>query len=119
MKSLITKVILLALVVATVMTRADVDITKDFDSLGGNDKRNQHAIEHDPNNEGSIVQKRVVNRHMHLEVSFNYSLVGSSDSYLNTQNIGRNLDFHISPIISIGGMFYVHNNTLTAEGKDV
>jgi outer membrane beta-barrel protein len=106
-------------VTVPLVSHAEIDISKDFDSLGGNEALYKRAKALDPKNKVSIVQKRVVDRTMRLELGINYGIVGGGDSYLNTQNVGGNLDFHISPYISVGGRFYNSYNHLTAEGQDI
>lgn len=118
-KALVKTVTALALAILPALAHADIDVTKDFDSLGGNEKLYKRAKALDPKNKVSIVQKRVVDRSMRLELGVNYGLVAGGDSYLNTQNVGGNLDFHITPHVSIGGRFYNSYNSLTNEGKDI
>jgi len=49
-----------------------------------------------------IVQNRAVDRNLRLEIGANYGLVSGGDVYYRTQNLGANLDFHITPHWSIG-----------------
>lgn len=109
----------LALVVAPLVSQAKVDISKDFDSLGGNEALYKRAKALDPKNKVSIVQKRAVDRSMRLELGVNYGVVGGGESYLNSQILGGNLDLHITPHLSLGGRYYTSNNRLTAEGQDI
>lgn len=120
MKSSIVRTLaLVVLALAPVLAHAEVDLSKDFDSLGGNEKLYQRAKALDPKNRVSIVQKRVVDRNTRLELGVNYGMVAGGESYLNTQNLGGSLDFHFTPYISVGGRFTQSTNTLTSEGKDM
>jgi outer membrane beta-barrel protein len=117
--ALLKTVTALVLAIAPLVSHAEIDVSKDFDSLGGNEALYKRAKALDPKNKVSIVQKRVVDRNMRLELGVNYGLVGGGDSYLNTQNVGGNLDFHITPHVSVGARFANSYNRLTAEGKDI
>lgn len=120
MKSSIVRTLaLLVLTLAPVLARAEVNLSKDFDSLGGNEKLYQRAKALDPKNRVSIVQKRVVDRNSRIELGVSYGLVAGGESYLNTQNLGASLDYHFTPYFSVGGRFAQSNNTLTSEGKDI
>ncbi|MCM2282080.1 MAG: hypothetical protein NDI61_09565, partial [Bdellovibrionaceae bacterium] len=96
MKSqLLRTLILLAIAVLPAAARAEIDLSKDFDSLGGNEKLYKRAKALDPKNKVSIVQKRVVDRERRLELGVNYGLNAGGDAYLSTQSFGGNVDFHI------------------------
>lgn len=99
------------------MAKAEIDLSKDFDSLGGNEKLIKRAKSLDPNNRMSIVQRRVVDRTLRLELGVNYGGEMGGDSYYNTQNLGGNIDFHINPRWSLGGRYYRSFNNLTSEGE--
>ncbi|MEQ1878398.1 MAG: outer membrane beta-barrel domain-containing protein [Bdellovibrionia bacterium] len=96
-----------------------LDIKKDFDSLGGNSDIRKRAKDLDPNNRVRVVQNRAVDRNLRLELGINGGLVSGADSYVKTQNLGGNLDFHITPRWSLGLRYYQSYNTLTNEGQQV
>ncbi len=101
------------------VARAEIDLSKDFDSLGGNEKLVKKAKALDPHNRVTIVQKRVVDRNLRLELGVNFGGVLGGDSYYNTQNIGGNVDFHINPRWSVGARYYSSRSNLTSEGESV
>jgi outer membrane immunogenic protein len=118
--SLLKHVFCLAIALLPALGQADeIDLSKDFDSLGGNEMLLKKAKALDPKNRVSIVQKRVVDRRLRLEIGANYGGVVGGDSYMQTQTLGGNLDFHITPRWSIGGRYYNHFNSLTNEGRQV
>lgn len=94
-----------------------VDVEKDLDTLGGNDALLEKATALDPENRSRIVQKRVVDRDLRLELGVNYGGVAGGDSYLRTQNLGAAMDFHITPRWSLGLRYYDYGNDLTPEGQ--
>lgn len=94
-----------------------IDLQKDFDSLGDNDAVVEKAKALDPKNKYKVVQSRLVDRNMRLELGVNAGLVGGGDSYYSTNTLGANLDFHINPNWSVGGRYYHSFNTLTSEGN--
>jgi len=98
---------------------AQSNINQDFDSLGGNPKLLSRAKALDPKNRISIVQKRAVDRKLRLETAVNYGLVAGGEPYVNTQNLGAMLDFHITPRWSVGARYAYSVNELTNEGKNM
>ena len=116
MKNLIVTFSLLV-VGLSAQAKNKIDVTKDFDSLGGNEPIAEKAKAMDPENRVQIVQKRTVDRNLRLELGVNYGLVAGGDPYYNTQNFGGLLDFHITPKFSIGARYYTSTNSLTSEGQ--
>lgn len=112
-----TWLLLLTMIFTTVATAND--LTQDLDSLGGNQDLIRKARAVSPNNRLSIVQDRVVDRTMRLELGGAYSYNYGGDPHINTDTLGVNLDFHINPKWSIGGRFATASNTLTSEGQRV
>jgi outer membrane beta-barrel protein len=114
------KYLILMVVLLTAATAAFADSVDDsIDSLGGNRELIKRARAMDPNNEVEVVQNRTVDRNMRLELGVNYGLVAGGDPYLNTQDLGANLDFHITPHWSIGARYASYFNSLNAEGNRV
>jgi len=113
--------ILIAVIAATVaLSQAYAsNLDQDLDSLGGNEQILQRAEAMDPHNRVEAVQNRTVDLHNRIEIGGNYGLVAGGDSYLETQNLGLNLDYHINPHWSLGARYYSSMNTLTPEGKAV
>jgi outer membrane beta-barrel protein len=105
--------------VANVAKAERIDLKKDLDTLGGNEAIVERARMMSPDQKVRVVQNRLVDRHMRLELGANYGLVAGGDSYINTQNLGANLDFHINPHWSVGGRFSKSFNSLTSQGQQV
>ncbi|RYZ87590.1 MAG: outer membrane beta-barrel domain-containing protein, partial [Proteobacteria bacterium] len=72
-----------------------------------------------PETKTRIVQDRIIDRHTRLEVGLNYGGVAGGTTYLQTQNLGFNLDFHITPRWSLGARYYDFTSKLTPEGQRV
>jgi len=94
-----------------------IDFSKDVDGLGGNDALLEMAEKLNPQTKSRIVQDRLVDRHNRLEVGINYGGVMGGTTYLQTQNMGATLDFHITPRWSIGARYNNFENKLTPEGQ--
>jgi outer membrane beta-barrel protein len=62
------------------------------------------------------VQKRKVDRSLRLELAGHYGMMNGGDSYLNTQNAGGQLEFHITPRWSLGVRYDKYYSKLTLEG---
>lgn len=96
-----------------------IDFNKDVDGLGGNDALLEMSEKLNPETKSRIVQDRIVDRHNRLEVGINYGGVMGGTTYLQTQNVGATLDFHLTPRWSIGARYYSFQNGLTPEGERV
>lgn len=118
MKSLKLATILVFLGMAQAALAAS-SLDQDFDSLGGNRELLKRARALDPEQKLRVVQKREVDRHLRLEAGVNYGLVSGGDPYTSTNNLGANLDFHITPRWSIGARYYKSYNQLSSEGQRV
>src|SRR5690606_713557 len=81
-------------------------LLEDLDSLGSNKAIAQRAKQINGENKIRIVQNRTVNRNMRLELGINYDIVAGGDPYVNTNNLGFQLDFHFSPKFSLGVRHY-------------
>ena len=92
-------------------------LQKDLESLGGNKDILRRARALDPKNRLRVVQNRLVDRNLRLEVAASYGSIAGGDPYLNTDNLGAQLEFHISPRWSIGARYYSYSNTLSTEGE--
>jgi outer membrane beta-barrel protein len=94
-----------------------IDFNKDVDGLGGNDALLEMSEKLNPETKSRIVQDRIVDRHNRLEVGINYGGVMGGTTYLQTQNVGATLDFHLTPRWSFGARYYNYQNKLTPEGQ--
>lgn len=93
------------------------DLDRDFRSLGGNKDILERARMLDPNNRVRIVQNRLVDRTLRLEVGADAGVVSGGDTYIDTTNFGVRADLHLTPRWSVGGRIYQSFNELTAQGK--
>lgn len=113
---------ILVTLLATFVSASSLAASKSYDkmgSLGGNKDIIKKARELDPDNKVRVVQRRTVDRNWRLELGVNYGMIAGGDSYINTQNVGGNLDLHINPMWSVGARYYKHYNEFTSEGKRV
>lgn len=96
-----------------------VDVSKDVDTLGGNQSLMQMAQALDPENRARIVQNRTVDRYNRLELGVNYGGVAGGDPYVKTQSLGLAADFHLNPRFALGLRYNDFGNDLTPEGQRV
>lgn len=109
---------LLALVAPVlVATQSYASASKDLDALGGNAAVIRKAKRFDSNNKVRIVQNRLVDRDMRLELGLSYGPVANGPSYLNSQDYGAQMEFHIVPQFSIGARYLKSANSFTPEGQ--
>lgn len=94
-------------------------LNNDLESLGANQDIINRARALDPKNQVQVVQNRSVDRRHRVELSVGPSLVAGGDPYLNTYNLGLNLDYHITPRWSVGARYARSYNELTGEGKSL
>lgn len=95
-----------------------VDVSDDVDGLGGNDALMEKAKALDPQNRSRIVQKRLVDLDWRLELGMNYGYTaGGGETYLQTQDLGANIDLHINPRWAVGLRYQSYGNQLTSEGQ--
>lgn len=112
---------LLSLVVTVIFisSSAWAGLNDEAANLGGNKDLIRRAKGLDPKNRVQVVQNRTVDRSLRLEFGLNYGMVTGGDPYLETNNLGANIDFHITPKWSVGARYYNSSNTLTGEGERV
>ncbi|WP_413289887.1 outer membrane beta-barrel domain-containing protein [Bdellovibrio sp. HCB337] len=96
-----------------------IDFSKDVDSLGGNDALMDMAERLNPETKSRIVQSRLVDRNLRLEIGVTMGGVMGGTTYLETSNVGASVDFHITPRWSIGARYYKYQNELSPEGKRI
>lgn len=118
MKTQLFKTLAVALTLVSLCSNAKANVTQDLNSLGSNAESVKRANRLESRSRIAIVQNRTVDRHMRFELGSNFGAVASGDSYVNTQNLGVNLDFHINPKFSVGAHYAKAFNQLTAEGRN-
>lgn len=94
-------------------------LADDIDSLGGNRELLEMAENIKSQTRTRIVQDRLVDRNLRLEVGVSYGSTFGGDSYLNSSTLGAQLDFHITPRWSLGARYYDYGNKLTPEGTRI
>lgn len=94
-------------------------LTNDLEELGANKAILKRARALDPKNRVRVVQNRAVDRDLRLELAVHYGTVAGGDPYLQSQNLGGQVEFHINPNWSIGARYYDYSNALSAEGDRV
>lgn len=109
----------LALAFGCLEARAEGGLLQDFDSLGGNNVLLEKAKALNPDTKVQVVQDRIVNRRMRLEIAPEYSSVLGGDPYNHTQNVGGNLHFHFTPQFSLGLKYNYSFNQLRPEGESL
>jgi outer membrane immunogenic protein len=96
-----------------------IDFAKDVDGLGGNDALMDMAQRLNPETRSRIVQDRIVDRNLRLEVGVTFGGIMGGTTYLQTSAKGVSADFHITPRWSIGARYYDYSNSLTPEGQRI
>ena len=94
-----------------------INVSEDVDTLGGNEDLIKMAQSLKSRTRARIVQDRIVDRRNKVEFALSYGGVIGGDSYLKTQAIGFNANYHFTPRWSLGVQYTDFTNDLTAEGK--
>jgi len=92
------------------------NLRKDFETLGDNKAVVERVRNLDTQQKVRIVQNRLVDRNNRVELGLNYAFINGGDSYVQTQNFGGGLEYHINPRWSLGVHYQRAYNSLTAEG---
>ena len=108
---------LIILLLFSATAAADSSLLDDANSLGGNKELIRKARAIDPDNKVRIVQNRLVDRNYRLELGVNYGAFSGGDPYVNTDQLGGSIDFHINPLFSVGFRYFNHSNSLSDEGE--
>ncbi len=110
----------LALILCLISVTANSKgILEDIDSLGNNKQIAERSRQIRGENKIRIVQNRTVDRNNRFELGVNYDMVAGGDPYINTNNLGFQVDFHFSPKFSVGVRHYETYARLSAEGERV
>ncbi len=113
------KAILLVTLLLTSFTKAALssEILKDFDSLGGNSDLYKKAKALSPELRTQVIQNRVVNRRMRLEIAPTFTTYWGGNPYISSKSAGMELAFHITPRWSVDLAYsFAFQNNLTDEG---
>lgn len=93
------------------------DLTSEMDALGANKDLMKKAKAIDPQNRIRIVQNRDVDRYYRFEIGVNGGTVAGGDSFVSTNIVGGQLEFHVTPRWSVGARYFNVSNQMTGEGK--
>jgi outer membrane beta-barrel protein len=94
------------------------EILKDFDSLGGNSDLYEKAKALSPELRTQVIQNRVVDRRLRLEVSPTFTTYWGGNPYISSQSAGMEFSFHITPRWSVDLAYtFAYQNNLTNEGQ--
>lgn len=107
----------LVLLLSTPFALAADDLENSFDSLGGNKVFLERAKALRPEERTSIVQERTVSRRHRFEIAPEFSGSFGGDTYTRSRSLGINMQYHITPMWSLGVRYNHHFNVLTAEGE--
>lgn len=98
---------------------ASKDLDSDMDTLGGNQDLMDRANAINPNNTTRIVQKRTVDLDNRFELLVSDGIVAGGDPYVNSNDLGAQLEYHIDPHWSLGARYYQISNSLSSEGQHI
>ena len=104
---------------ACVASHAFAQTSSEMESLGSNKDVKQRASNLESRSRIGIVQGRTVKRDNRLELGANYGGNAYGDSYLLTQSMGAQVDYHINTTFSLGVRYTKAFNNLTPEGQQV
>lgn len=94
------------------------ELMKDFDSLGGNSDLYEKAKALNPEIKTQVIQKRIVDRRMRLEISPTYTTYWGGNPYISSQSAGMEASFHITPRFSVDLAYtFAFTNNITSEGQ--
>lgn len=113
------KIILLALIsFGFSQASLGAELMKDFDSLGGNSDLYKKAKALSPSINTHVIQKRIVDRRLRLEVAPTYTTYWGGNPYISSQSAGMEFSFHITPRWSIDASYhFAFMNSTTNEGE--
>ncbi len=112
------KKIIFILILATSQW-ANADVMKDFDGLGENKDLFDTAKALHPDLNVTVVQQRVVDRRMRVELAPELSAFTGGDAYMDTTSYGLTAQLHIVPWISLGARYAKFSNALNKEGENL
>ena len=125
MKTLKLKLLILTLSVGFVSgtvqaienVKSNSQLKKQFTGLADNTEMLERIKNMDSEQKVRVVQNRLVDRNLRWELGLNYGFTSGGDAYVNTQNLGAIIDFHINPRWSIGARYQKAYNKLSAEAE--
>ncbi|MCB0368013.1 MAG: outer membrane beta-barrel domain-containing protein [Bdellovibrionales bacterium] len=94
------------------------ELKSEFSTLGNDQEVIERIKNLDSHKKIRIVQNRLVDRNNRIELGMKYAYNGGGDSYVTSQNLGGQLEYHLNPRWSFGLEFDKSYNTLTPEGQN-
>jgi outer membrane immunogenic protein len=104
---------------AQAQSQAPKNLKDEFSSLGDNQEVVDRVKRLDTQQRVRVVQNRLVNRNNRIELGAYYGMVNGGDSYVQTQNVGAALQYHLTPRWSFGIEYQKSYNSLTSEGTRI
>lgn len=92
-------------------------LKNDISQLNDNKNMKERVKHMDPSQRVRIVQNRSVDRNNRLELNAQIGLNSNADSYVQTQNTGVGLHYHLNPQWSAGFEYQKFGNKLSPEGE--
>ena len=92
-------------------------IKDDLNGLNDNSAIKERVKNMDSSQKVRIVQNRSVDRNHRIELNGQIGMNNNADSYVQTQNTGVGLHYHINPQWSVGLEYQKFGNKITPEGE--
>lgn len=91
------------------------ELLKDFDSLGGNSDLYKKAKALNPEIRTEVIQKRIVDRRLRLEVAPSVMTYWGGNPYISSRSAGVEANFHLTPrwSLDLSYQFGFQNDTST------
>ena len=94
------------------------ELMKDFNSLGENFDLYKKIKKLNTEIKTQVIQKRIVDRRIRLEVLPTYITYWGGNPYVSSQSTGMEASFHLTPRWSLDLSYhFLFSNNLTSEGK--
>lgn len=119
MKNLMISTLAILLGASAALAEARKDLKSEFETLGDNKEVVERVRKLDTRQKVRVVQNRLVDRNNRLELALDLGMMSGGDSYVNTQNYGGKIQYHLTPRWSFGLEYSKSNNSLTNEGKRI
>lgn len=118
MKKIISIIVLMSIFsgLASAQQTGRKSLKNDFKSLGTSSEVSERVKNLDSKQRVRVVQNRSVDRNNRVELGVHYGMTNNADSYVNTQNAGAALQYHVNPRFSFGFEYQKAYNKMTPEG---
>ncbi len=99
------------------VAQSSKSLKEDLSELNDQTSIKQRIKNMDSSQKVRIVQNRSVDRNHRIELNGQIGMNNNGDSYVQTQNTGIGLQYHINPQWSVGFEYQKFGNKLTPEGE--